>query len=526
MKKVVNIHFKGFTFQFEEDAYKAINQYMDEIGRYMGNIEGKDEILEDVQARIAEILHGKTKAGKTVFSMEDVEDLKARLGNPSDFAEEIDPDMDPEESKRKLFADPRGEMIGGVCSGLSTYFEVDVIWFRILFVLLVIMGSLGFWLYVILWIFLPRPKSAADFLQMEGKAPTLENMKSAFSGGSPEMDKVKEHFQNFRTKVKEKEIDSKIRNVLNNGGRGLRAVLLTLGKIIGFIIIILTGLALISFTAATLGMGGFWNLYPFSEADWMFTDTYPHPLWPEGSFPLLGAVSIVSLIAVPLISWLYGGFLLVNKNRFKVQGLGLALGILFVLSVSLAFYSAIDFGKHISRSAHTKTTMGITLEADTLFVESSSSEILIQPRNNHHMDFFESYAIENDLIEARAIEFDIQPSNADTTYLRMNFSALGLDRKEAMRRAQNIVNQLNWDGKTLDIRNTIEFPLEDQIRGQHLKMTLFLGTNKTVYLDPSASMIIYDIDNTTNTHDRFMTNKYWTMLPAGLTCLSCNKKQI
>lgn len=51
-----------------------------------------------------------------------------------------------------------GQVIAGVCSGLSETFKIDVMIIRVIFLVLLFMGSVGFWLYVGLWIILPMYK--------------------------------------------------------------------------------------------------------------------------------------------------------------------------------------------------------------------------------------------------------------------------------------------------------------------------------------------------------------------------------
>lgn len=524
MKKVINIHFKGFSFQFEEDAYNALTSYLAEIGRYLGNIEGKDEIMDDIQARISELLHNKFKNGQLVFTMKDVDEIKARLGEPCDFAE----DAGEEEPtfRRKFFCDPREQWIGGVCTGLSTYFKVDVIWFRVAFVLLGFAGSLGVLMYLALWIIVPKAKTTSDFLEMEGKAPTIENMKSAFSGKNPEMEDLKNKFHDWRNSPSAKKFGNNARGVLNAGGEGLRKILSILGKVIGVAFVIGAGLTLISWVAALLGMGGIWSMAPFHEADWITTSSFPHPLWPDTDFPIFATITIIILFSCPLLAILYGGLRLLNNKKFKTPGVTPFLAILFAAGIGMGIYSALDFGKHFSHSAHTETNIPLQFNSDTIYLHGTTNIEVTIKGNNHNLNFFQSIGVlENDIV-ARSIELRIEPSRMDSSYLVLDQSALGENRKEALNRAQNISTDIQFEENSMIVLNTIQYPREDQIRGQFVKATLYLGTGKTVFLDASIRPIIYDIKNTTNTHDRKMINKFWTMIPAGLACLNCNPQEI
>ena len=60
----------------------------------------------------------------------------------------------PMELKR-LYRIPSEGMIGGVCAGLGEYLSADPTIIRLLFVLLVLAGSSGFWIYLIMWLIVP-----------------------------------------------------------------------------------------------------------------------------------------------------------------------------------------------------------------------------------------------------------------------------------------------------------------------------------------------------------------------------------
>lgn len=57
---------------------------------------------------------------------------------------------------KKLERNPMNKVLGGVCSGLADYFNLDVALVRVLFVIALLFASFGFWLYIILWIVLPE----------------------------------------------------------------------------------------------------------------------------------------------------------------------------------------------------------------------------------------------------------------------------------------------------------------------------------------------------------------------------------
>ncbi|MBQ2362245.1 MAG: PspC domain-containing protein [Bacteroidaceae bacterium] len=48
--------------------------------------------------------------------------------------------------------------IAGVCGGIAEYFGVDTLLVRIAFVVFAVIGSLSFWVYLLLWLLAPKSK--------------------------------------------------------------------------------------------------------------------------------------------------------------------------------------------------------------------------------------------------------------------------------------------------------------------------------------------------------------------------------
>ena len=166
MKKVININFQGRVIPIEEQAYENLKKYVDSLRNYFSKEEGKEEIINDIENRIAELFNEKTKAGASFITEEHVETIISSIGRPEQF-DEIS--MKEEASstsnnyagysdspRGSLFRNSKDKLIGGVCSGMGAYFRIDTSIIRVLFVLIAF-GSFGtmFLLYIILWAILP-----------------------------------------------------------------------------------------------------------------------------------------------------------------------------------------------------------------------------------------------------------------------------------------------------------------------------------------------------------------------------------
>ncbi|MCW5912547.1 MAG: PspC domain-containing protein [Cyclobacteriaceae bacterium] len=178
MKKNISINISGIIFHIEEDGYETLRKYLDSIKRYFATFEDSSEILADIESRIAEIFLAKLHEGKQVITAEDVSSLVATMGSVSDFkaaeeqelageytssAKETFTSSESSATTRKLLRDQKRKILGGVCAGLAHYFNIDPVWPRLLFALLVL-GSYGslIIIYIILWIFIPGSAELED----------------------------------------------------------------------------------------------------------------------------------------------------------------------------------------------------------------------------------------------------------------------------------------------------------------------------------------------------------------------------
>ena len=178
MKQVININFQGRVIPIEESAYDILKQYVESLRRYFANEEGRDEIINDIEGRIAELFGETLKKGATCITDENVEAIIASMGRPEDFEGEeasVKSQLGAEEKQssntgsqqqsynayteqgtKRLYRDENNKVLGGVASGMANYFNVDPLIVRILFV---IFFGVMFIPYLILWVAIPGSSS-------------------------------------------------------------------------------------------------------------------------------------------------------------------------------------------------------------------------------------------------------------------------------------------------------------------------------------------------------------------------------
>lgn len=167
MRKVININFQGRILPIEEQAYELLKQYIESLRVYFSKEEGRDEIINDIECRIAELCEEKLKKGEVCIEELTINSIIASIGRPEDFDAEnaFESNTQTNEStnnssnswssattQKRLYRDEQNKVLGGVCSGIANYFGMDPLLVRILWFFLV---GINFVVYIILWIAVP-----------------------------------------------------------------------------------------------------------------------------------------------------------------------------------------------------------------------------------------------------------------------------------------------------------------------------------------------------------------------------------
>ena len=170
MKKVININFQGRILPIEEMAYENLKQYIESLRTYFDLEEGKDEIINDIECRVAELCEDRLKKGAVCITEQDIDLIITSIGRPADFeaqdgfeantnanagtnqAQANGQTASGQTYQKRLYRDEQNKVLGGVCSGIANYLNLDPIIIRILWILLF---GISFFAYLLLWIAVP-----------------------------------------------------------------------------------------------------------------------------------------------------------------------------------------------------------------------------------------------------------------------------------------------------------------------------------------------------------------------------------
>src|SRR5829696_6798619 len=85
MKKIININLSGRVIPIEDAAYDSLQRYIESLRRYFAKEEGRDEIINDIESRIAELMNDKIKKGAACVTEYDITEIVGAMGRIEDF---------------------------------------------------------------------------------------------------------------------------------------------------------------------------------------------------------------------------------------------------------------------------------------------------------------------------------------------------------------------------------------------------------------------------------------------------------
>ncbi|HXC03426.1 MAG TPA: PspC domain-containing protein, partial [Bacteroidia bacterium] len=367
MNKTVTINISGIIFHIEEDAYDKLSKYLTTIKGYFRETEGRDEIVSDIESRIAEMLQGKVSAQKQVVLMSDVDQVIAIMGKPEEFAGEAGEEQHQtgassssteqayDGKRRRIFRDPDDKVLGGVCSGIAHYFGTDPLWLRLALGISFFVFGFGFFLYPLLWIIIPQAKTTAEKLEMKGETVNINNIHKTFTDEMDELKKRMQDLKNEASNLGTPEGKEKIRRGAGRLGSFLEEFFRMIGKIIGkffaalFIIIGVT--FLISLLASVFGYHTQNMHFGFNDSgtNMSFRELF-HMFFSDEQNYLLAFIAVFLLLGIPFLMLIYHGirimFSLGKSNKIFRFTAAILWTSGLILSLYMGYKASEEFGEH------------------------------------------------------------------------------------------------------------------------------------------------------------------------------------
>lgn len=530
MNKTVNINLAGISFHLDENAYGKLSRYLDAIRQSLKYGDGREEIMQDIEARIAELFSEKIESHSQVIGMKELDEVIAVMGQPEDYEvdDELFEDVPPasgsySKSKRstskQLFRDIDDKYIGGVSSGLGHYIGIDALWIRLLWIVLVLAG-LGspILVYILMWILVPAAETTSEKLKMTGEPINISNIERKF----------KEGFDNVADKVKNVDYD-KYGNKIKKGassffdslGEVFVAIFKIFAKLIGILIIIVSLSAIIGLVIGffTLGSLDFWGNNEMTEYLSM-VDSTNVPIW---LWALLGLLAI----GIPFFAlFILGLKLLISNLKSMGSTVKIVLTVLWALSIIGLIFLGIQQatfqshdGNYIEEQAiaiHPNDTLYLSMRADTQFDYKlkRDSDLEIKYTND-----------EKRIIYSKNIYLNLNSTVDSIGKIIVEKSAEGSNFLEAKKRAEAIEYNYSFKHNTLDLNGFFTTDIENKFRGQQVEITVFVPEGSVFFADDNVASY-YGADSNLKGLINEDQGHYFKILKNKVECLDCEDKNI
>ena len=509
MNKTIIINIGGTIFHIEEDAYEILKNYMTEVKRSLNSNEDSFEIVTDIENRFAELFSQFLKdQNKQVIVSEDVSTVIKQMGNPSDFNAQEEkegskastvgeqPLSDPNLESRRLFRDPDDKIIGGVCSGISHYFNIDPVWVRLALGFLFFLGGIGLIPYIIFWIAVPVAKTRAERISMKGGIVNFDSIRQSVG---KDIKDIAGKANNWRKDNINTATSSRIKGffeeVFDLLGKLILGIFKLAGVIFGILFLFIGGITLLSFFIAMIVV--------LTQLHNPVLINSPLGIIPTGDRLGVWFCGFV-IILVPFLFIVIGGIKILYKNTkpnlrviqslLVIWFIAIGFGTYYFSKISEQFSHKMFASQDVPIKNNLKMTYRLNFD-ESLFFDSNENKAInplhITNGGEHRFHFKFGGDYEYDF--PNRVSLSIEKSDSGKAYIHERFTAFGATRAEAVNNASRSVYPLIQSDSTIRISNHFSIPEKDGFKFQDARITLFLPLGTLIWINKETQEMVDDL---------------------------------
>lgn len=400
---------------------------------------------------------------------------------------------------KKLFRNPDDKVLGGVASGLSAYFGVEVLYVRLAFVILTFAGGSGLLIYLILWIITPVASSITERIKMKGGEITLDSIdstiKETINPIPPQPESAAKKILMTPFRILGKVIDA-IGSALGPLGRFIAHVI----RVIFGLIIFFLGLSLT--IAPLLALAVYFGV---TDTDYRaFLDNFPIELFTD-LVPVWLVVASLGLVFTPgIVILLLGLSVLAQKNLIGGR-FGLVALALWLLCIGIAGFQIPKIVAQFKEENTLETKTALPVTAGTLILKANDLE-------------------DEELFNKANLQL-IGTADSLVT-LTQELSARGKTKKEALENAQKLSYSYSVMDSIVTFEEGYDLNTLDAFRDQRINLTLEIPYDRPFIMERSLLEILRNtIYNNGYRSSDVRPEAVWVFNEAGLICLTCPEKR-
>jgi phage shock protein PspC (stress-responsive transcriptional regulator) len=401
-------------------------------------------------------------------------------------------ELEEEKKVKKMYRNPDDKVLGGVSSGVAAYFGIEVVFVRLLFVVLTFFGGTGLILYIILWIILPEARTITDKMEMQGEPVTLRNIET-----------------NIKKSLKVEEGEESIwMKILLFPFRLIAALINFLSKALGPVAIFLIEAIRVIFgvllvvIAITMTLG---LLITAGAVFGLFTGTYfvefvdfPIELIRQ-DFPVLPIIAGFFVGLIPQIFLVILGVSVITKKLILNAKIGWPMFAVWLIAVVVLVFTIPPVVGRYSRD-------GVYSEVEKYDLKGKTAVFTLKQMG------LEDY----DVTELKLRGHD------DSLYrLEKRFEARGKSRMDAIENAKMVTYNVALEDSVFIFDSNIQFDDKAVFRGQTLDMIMYVPYNQPFMMDEDLRYILSNTIYYYGFRVSQMEGNTWMFTEDGMQCLTC-----
>ena len=517
MNKLINVNIGGIVFQIDELAYQKLDAYLQAIKKkYASSPEG-DEIVRDIEIRIAEIFTEKFKGTSAAVMMHDVDEVIGIMGQPEDYEtpgakNTAEPEEEYAKPHRHFFRDGESRVLGGVCSGFAHYFGIDPLWLRLGFVVAFFFFGTGLLLYIVLWIIMPEAKTTAEKIEMRGEKVNISNIEKTIRDEAEQLktrmkdfgDDVKRTFSKDNTAHARTSLGKFIEDVAHALGHVLKGIFKALVLFIviaALVVLVVMGVSLLDASSRLNAQIGFVTAHVFDSSDQFFYVT----------------VCALALFIIPLFAIVFSGIRYVIGAKKKVKGMGWVLSVLWTVALIIVIINAARLSRDFRYTGrdidHVSVLQPENGKLSVMLDESGEKNLRSE---SHLFEDWYDIKIYDDTIIYRNINFAVQEATDSVYSVTIIKSAHGRSPELSKERADAFTYTIGNSTDHIFIPSAILLSKEDLFRNQSVDVIVKVPEGKSIQLDKKLEYFCDDDKNADNLASHEMFGKTSVMTASGL----------
>lgn len=505
MKKTLTINLWGQVYHIDEDAYQILQNYLTKLENHFSGTEEGKEILGDVEARFAEIFKDRLGTTREVVNLDDVDYSIGIIGTPEDFGVTGEKKVEQEnenkkESKSKrLYRNPDDRILGGVCSGLAAYFNIEPVIVRI--ILIITFFFSGPLIYLVLWIVIPEAKTTAQKLEMRGEPVNLTNIEKNIK---EEFGKVKDNLTSNKTK-------SRARSFVNNLGDVILSIIKIFFRIftvsLGIIFILIGTAFLVAFTIGIFFEGS--SNISLTELTNTFIDN---------SLIVPGVIGLCLVFCIPVISLIITGVRFIFGIRHSFKYLNRTLAFTFLFGLIIVTFVAVNHFLNFRYVSNTNQLVAIdSLKTRTLVVNISDSlPVNNNLENNMDFDKYLLLASENECNLYGKTALNIKISNDSTVKISDDRQCRSSSKKTGNIIAKNIPSVIQVKDSVVSLSKYFKISKEAKFHVQQQIIVINMPVNSQIFINKNVEDILNNVEISGNYSYSDIVGKTCKMTSSGL----------